>query len=112
MEFIGENTKKMSWKVKNVKKTSKPKKMILVEGLPGIGNVGKVAADFIVDTLKAEKIINFESYSLPHYVFVNEDNLVELPSINIYKKNIKRFNFIHSCGGYTTPRRKELLRFL
>ncbi len=74
-----------SWAVTQVgKKLPEINNPVLVEGLPGIGNVGKVAADFIVEEVKAQKIYDLFSHSLPHSVFVNEDNLVELPSISIY----------------------------
>ena len=45
----------MSWKIKQFGKKPKLKNPTLIEGLPGIGNVGKIAADFIVDELKAKK---------------------------------------------------------
>lgn len=64
------------------------KNTILIEGLPGIGNVGKIAADFIIEKLKAKKIYDVKSNKYPHAVFVNEDNLVELPKIEIYHKNL------------------------
>ena len=64
-------------------------KPILIEGLPGIGNVGKVALDFIIEELKAKKIAEFQGTNLPHSVFVNEHNLIELPTIELY---YKRFN--------------------
>jgi len=73
-------------------------KPILVEGLPGIGNVGKVAVDFIVDQLKAKKVYSFFSYSFPHTVFVNEQNLVELPTIDLYYKKLKGKHFLFLCG--------------
>ncbi|MBN2566829.1 PAC2 family protein [Candidatus Woesearchaeota archaeon] len=57
---------------------------ILIEGLPGIGNVGKVAVDFIVDELKAKRLLSLTSYHMPHSVFVNEDNLIELPQITLF----------------------------
>jgi len=62
---------------------------ILIEGLPGIGNVGKVAVDFIIDNLSAKKAFELFSYTFPHSVFVNEKNLVELPTIEVY---YKKFN--------------------
>ncbi len=75
------------WEINQVSKSlprlSKP---VLVAGLPGIGNVGKVAVDFMVEELEAVKLYEFFSYSLPHSVFVTEDNLVELPSIALYFK--------------------------
>ncbi|KYK27151.1 hypothetical protein AYK26_00460 [Euryarchaeota archaeon SM23-78] len=83
------------WKIKTIRrvKLSKP---ILIEGMPGIGNVGKIAADLIVDQLKANKLVSFLSYCLPNSVFVNEDNLVELPKIELFhkKKNNKDFLFL------------------
>lgn len=74
----------MSWKINKLKSYPVLNNPVLVEGLPGIGNVGKVAVDFIIDELKAKKILEFTSYGLPHSVFVNDKNLVELPSIEIY----------------------------
>ncbi|MBI3033949.1 PAC2 family protein [Candidatus Woesearchaeota archaeon] len=78
------------WVVTQVpKRLPSIKSPVLMEGLPGIGNVGKVAVDFIVEELKAEKLYDLFSYSLPHSVFVNENNLVELPGISIYHKKGK-----------------------
>ncbi len=61
---------------------------LLIEGLPGIGNVGKLAVDFMVEELGATMAYDLFSYSFPHSVFVNEDNLVELPSIALYYKKL------------------------
>lgn len=75
------------WKInKVIKRLPKLNDPILIEGLPGIGNVGKVAVDFIIDHLKAKKVYDLFSYTFPHSVFVNEDNLVELPVIEMYYK--------------------------
>lgn len=77
----------MTWKIKRLGKKVKIKNPILIEGLPGIGNVGKIAVDFIIENLNAKKIFEIYSYSFPS-VFVNEDNLVELPLIEVYYKKI------------------------
>ena len=77
-----------TWKVEFFEKP-KLKDPILIEGLPGIGNIGKLAVDFIIDELKAKKLLSFFSYSLPHSVFINEKNLVELPTIELYYKQFK-----------------------
>lgn len=82
--------------VKNQPKLNKP---ILIEGLPGIGNVGKIVVDFIIEELKAKKLMEFSSYTFPHSVFVNEKNLVELPKIEMfYKKNEKGSDFLFLAG--------------
>ncbi len=59
---------------------------ILIEGLPGIGNVGKIAADFLVEEFKSVKLYSFFSYKFPHSVFVGENNLVDMPKIELYYK--------------------------
>lgn len=80
----------MVWKItKTVKKIPKLRRPILIVGLPGIGNVGKVAVDFMIDELKAKKFYDIFSYTFPHSVFVNEKNLVSLPQISIYYKQFK-----------------------
>ena len=80
----------MTWKItKTVKKIPKLRRPILIEGLPGIGNVGKVAVDFMIDELRAKKLYDVFSYTFPHSVFVNEKNLVSLPQISIYYKQFK-----------------------
>jgi len=87
----------MSWTVKEVRK-EKLKEPILIAGLPGIGNVGKVAVDFLIDELDAKKVYEFHSYTMPHSVFINEDNLVELPKIELYAKKHKGRDFLFLAG--------------
>ncbi len=80
----------MTWTVTQIGKVPKLKDPVLLEGLPGIGNVGKVAVDFLVEETKAVKLYEFTSYSFPHSVFVNEKNLVELPTIALYYKKFRK----------------------
>ena len=83
-----------------VKQLSDPKlkNPILIEGLPGIGNVGKITVDFIIDSLQAKKFIEINSYYFPNSVFVNENNLIDLPSINIYYKKLKNKDLLLVAG--------------
>lgn len=92
------------WDIKKVATIPKLNKPILIEGMPGIGNVGKIAEDFLIDDLKAKKAYDFFSYNFPHSVFVNENNLVELPRIEMYYKkfNDKR-NDLLLLGGDIQP---------
>ncbi len=73
----------MVWETVRLRKFPKLKDAILIEGLPGIGNVGKLAVDFLVKELKPEPICEFYSPSLPQSVFVNKQNLVELPCLKL-----------------------------
>lgn len=87
----------MNWKINQLNKVN-VKAPILIEGLPGVGNVGKIAVDFIIDSLKAKKVFEITSYNFPHCVFVNEDNLVELPAIEIFHKKVKGKDFLFLAG--------------
>jgi len=78
-----------TWKISQKGRLPKLRNPILIEGLPGIGNVGKVVVDFMIEELKAKEIYEISSYTFPHSVFINEDNLVELPTTKLF---YKKFN--------------------
>ncbi len=75
------------WIIKRLKnvKVSNP---IMIEGLPGMGNVGKITVDFIIERLNATKIYEISSHAFPNCVFVNEKGITELPKVEIYHKKI------------------------
>ena len=50
---------------------------VIIVGLPGVGNVGKLAADLMADELKAESFAKIYSSELPPQVLVNEDCTAE-----------------------------------
>ena len=87
----------MSFEVKYLTKPN-IKNSIFVEGLPGIGNVGKIAADFLVENLKAKKIIEIYSHYFPHSVFVNENNLINPPTVEIWHKKTNKNDFLFLIG--------------
>ncbi|UCH89434.1 MAG: proteasome assembly chaperone family protein [Thermoplasmata archaeon] len=62
---------------------------ILIEGLPGVGNVGKLAAEHLIDKLKAKKFANIYSRFFPPQVLVGKDGVVRLVSNELFfvKKN-------------------------
>jgi len=71
---------------------------VLIEGLPGIGNVGKIATDFLIDELGAKKFLEINSNTFPHSVFVNDKNLIEIPKIELFYKKFKTKLFIFMSG--------------
>ncbi len=77
------------WNIEFIGKKPKLKNPVFIEGLPGIGNVGKLAIDFLIEEIKAMKIAEFTSCTFPDSVFINEENLVELPTIEVYCKKFK-----------------------
>jgi len=96
-----------------IKKLSNPKLKdpILIEGLPGMGNVGKIAVDFMVEDLKAKKFIEIKSNTFPNSVFVNEENLIELPKIELYYKNTKNNSLIFLCGDIQPLEERNCYKF-
>lgn len=64
--------------IKYVDKIPKLKNPIFIEGLPGIGNVGKLAAEHLIDTMKAKKFAEIYSKDFPPQVFINPDGTVKL----------------------------------
>ncbi|MGV8169539.1 MAG: PAC2 family protein [Candidatus Nanoarchaeia archaeon] len=91
------NKENNGWVVNTYSK-KKISSAILIEGLPGIGNVGKIVVDYIIEELKAEKIMDFFSYSLPNSVFVNEDNLVSLPRLELYYAKVNGQDYLFLAG--------------
>ncbi len=53
---------------------------ILVEGLPGVGNVGKLAADYLREKLGAKPLATIHSKFFPPQVYVSEAGIVRLVS--------------------------------
>jgi len=54
------------------------KNPILIEGLPGVGNVGKLAAEHLIDKLEAVKFADMYSKHFPPQVLVGDDGVVRL----------------------------------
>ena len=66
---------------------------VFIEALPGIGHVGKLAADHMIDEFNATKFAEIYSPSFPPQVFVGEEGLIE-NMINelYYVKNVGEDN--------------------
>ncbi len=102
----------MNWHFKlATKRMPKLRKPVLIEGLPGIGNVGKVAVDFMIDSKNAKKLYDVFSYSFPHSVFVNENNLVELPKVEIYYVKGKSRDILLLSGDVQPAEEKSCYQF-
>lgn len=66
---------------------------IMVEGLPGVGNVGKLAAEHLVDQLKAVKFADIFSKYFPPQVLVNDSGTIRLVSNEMFF--VKRDEAVH-----------------
>lgn len=57
---------------------------VFIEALPGIGHVGKLAADHIIDELEATKFAEIYSNSFLPQVFVKDNGIIESMSNELY----------------------------
>ena len=75
---------------------------ILVEGLPGVGNVGKLAAEHLVEQLKATKVADIYSKYFPPQVLVDDEGLIRLVNNELYysKGEGKRPDIVILVGDY------------
>lgn len=63
---------------------------VLVEGLPGVGTVGKLAADYLREKLGAKPLATIYSKFFPPQVYVSEEGLTRLVSQDLsYRKGTK-----------------------
>ncbi len=62
---------------------------VFIEGLPGVGNVGKLAAEHLIDEIGATLFAEIYSIYLPPQVLVDEDGITRLVNNQMYyKKNL------------------------
>lgn len=75
--------------------TSKKPKLdnpLLIEGLPGIGNVGKLAVEHLIEETKAKRFAEIYSKDFPPQVFINPDGTVKLVNNEFYYLKAKKKN--------------------
>ncbi len=81
----------------------KLKDPILIEGLPGIGNVGKLAVEHLIDSINAKKFAELHCKDFPPQVFINPDGTIELVNNEFYykkAKNKKQRDLVLITGDY------------
>lgn len=76
-----------------------PNNPILIEGLPGLGLVGKIALRYLIKQLKAKKIAYLYSPHFPYFVLVNKKGNVRLlRGVFYYYQNPKGNDIILFTG--------------
>jgi uncharacterized protein (TIGR00162 family) len=81
----------------------KLKSPIFIEGLPGVGNVGKLAAEHLIDEIKAKKFADIYSKHFPPQVIVNEEGLIKLVNNELFyfkSKEKKKSDLVFLVGDY------------
>lgn len=79
---------------------SKPtlEKPIFVQGLPGFGNVGKIATHLLIKFCAAKPFAELYSPSFPDYVSVNSKGICRLPRYEFYAAPMEKNDFIVMTG--------------
>jgi len=78
--------------VRYVEKKPKLNNPIFIEGLPGIGNVGKLAVEHLIEMTKAKKFAEIYSKDFPPQVFINPDGTIKLVNNEFYYFKAKKKN--------------------
>ncbi|MBM4249211.1 MAG: proteasome assembly chaperone family protein [Euryarchaeota archaeon] len=75
---------------------------LIIEGLPGVGNVGKLAAEHLVDELGAEKFLTMHSKFLPPQVLVDDTGILRLVSNDMFflKRKGSAADLVFLVGDY------------
>jgi len=76
--------------VRYIGKKPKLEEPVLIEGLPGIGNVGKLAVEHLIDTIGAKKFAELHCKDFPPQVFINQDGTVKLVNNEFYYWKAKK----------------------
>ena len=72
---------------------------VLIEGLPGLGMVGRIAVKYLVKKLKAKPFAHLYSPHFPYYVIVNsKGNIRLLRGVFYYWKNQQNRDLILFTG--------------
>ncbi|HVP27285.1 MAG TPA: PAC2 family protein [Candidatus Bathyarchaeia archaeon] len=82
------------------RQTSNPhlKKPVFVQGLPGFGNVGKIAAHLLVKFCSAKLFAELYSSSFPDYVTANSKGICRLPRYEFWAASVEKNDFVIMTG--------------
>ncbi len=81
-------------------KKPKLKKPIMVEGLPGLGLVGKIATDHMIKELNAKKFAELYSPHFPPQVVIKPNGIVDMMKDEFYYWKGKRHDIIFIAGEH------------
>jgi len=73
-------------------------KPIFVQGLPGFGNVGKIAAHLLIKFCGGKPFTELYSPSFPDYVAISSKGITHLPMYEFYAAPMEKNDFIIMTG--------------
>ncbi len=73
---------------------------VFIEGLPGIGHVGKLVAEHLIQELGAIKIAEISSIYFPPQVIIGENGVVRLCNNELYRYSGELGSFLFLIGDF------------
>jgi uncharacterized protein len=86
-------------------------KRIMIIGMPGIGNVGKISADYIIDVLKMQKMGVFKTNRMPVFSYIDSNNVMRLPEIGLYQKKMGESRIFILSGDFQPLSEEDMFSF-
>ena len=74
------------------------KEPIFIEGLPGLGNIGSIAANHLIESADAKVFAELYAPYFPDYVIVNQDGTCRPPRYQFYAANTEKTQCIILTG--------------
>ena len=71
---------------------------VFVQGLPGFGNVGRIAAHLLIKFCDAKPFAELYSPSFPDYVSINSKGITDLPKYEFYSAPMEKNNLVIMTG--------------
>jgi uncharacterized protein len=71
---------------------------IFVQGLPGFGNVGRIAAHLLIKFCEAKPFAELYSPSFPDYISISTKGIAHLPRYEFYSAPIEKNNMVIMTG--------------
>ncbi len=81
---------------------------VFVQGLPGFGNVGRIAAHLLIKFCEAKPFAELYSPSFPDYVSISSKGITHLPKYEFYSAPMEKNNLIIMTGE-TQPSYDDVL---
>ena len=71
---------------------------VFVQGLPGFGNVGRIAAHLLIKFSEAKPFAEIYSPSFPDYVSISSKGIAHLPKYEFYSAPMEKNNLVIMTG--------------
>ena len=71
---------------------------VFVQGLPGFGNVGRIAAHLLIKFCEAKPFAELYSPSFPDYVSISPKGITHLPKYEFYSAPMEKNNLVIMTG--------------